>query len=44
MGNIDKNIIQLKEFNSLDLQRVQREIIQLTTTKTFYKYITVKHK
>ena len=34
MGNIDKNIIQLKEFNSLDLQRVQREIIQLTTTKT----------
>lgn len=34
MGNIDKNIIQLKEFNSLELQRVQREIIQLTTTKT----------
>lgn len=34
MGNIDKNIIQLKEFNSLDLQRVQNEVIQITTTKT----------
>ena len=34
MGNIDRNIIQSKEFNSLDLQRVQKEIIQLTTTKT----------
>ena len=43
MGNIDKNIIQLKEFNSLDLQRVQREIIQLTTTRTdelLEKYIS----
>lgn len=34
MGNVDKNTIQIKEFNSLDLQQVQREIIQLTTTKT----------
>ena len=31
MGNIDKNIIQLKEFDSLDMQRVQNEIIQITT-------------
>lgn len=34
MGKIDKNIIRLKEFNSLDLQRVQSETIELTSTKT----------
>ena len=34
MGNIDKNIIQLKEFDSLDMQKVQNEVIQITTTKT----------
>lgn len=34
MGNIDKNIIMLKEFNSIDLQRVQNETIKITTTKT----------
>lgn len=34
MGNIDKNIIRLKEFDSLDLQRVQNETIKITSTKT----------
>lgn len=34
MGNLDKNVIRVKEFDSLDLQRVQRETIELATTKT----------
>ena len=34
MGNIDKNIIKLKMFDSLDLQQVQKETIDLTTSKT----------
>ena len=32
MGNLDKNVIRVKEFDSLDLQRVQRETIELATT------------
>ena len=34
MGNIDRKIINLKEFNSLDMQRVQEEVIKLATTRT----------
>ena len=29
MGNIDRKIINLKEFNSLDMQRVQEEVVKL---------------
>lgn len=41
MGNIDKNIIRLKEFDSLDLQQIQNEVIHIATTMTdalFEKY------
>ena len=41
MGNIDKSIIRLKEFDSLDLQQVQKEVINTATTMTdalFEKY------
>lgn len=34
MGNIDKNVILLKEFDSLDMQRVQNETITITTSRT----------
>ena len=34
MGNIDRNKILLKDFDSLDLQRVQKIIVDLTSTRT----------
>lgn len=48
MGNIDKSLIQIKEFNSLDLQKVQRETIDITTSKTDelleqYAHLEVSH-
>lgn len=34
MGNIDRNVIRLKEFDSIDMQRVQEETIRIATTRT----------
>lgn len=34
MGNIDRKVIRIKEFDSLDLKRVQEETIKTATTKT----------
>lgn len=34
MGNIDKNVILLKKFDSSDLQKVQAETIEITSTQT----------
>lgn len=34
MGNIDKNIIKIKDFNSLDLQQAQSEAIKIASTRT----------
>ena len=34
MGNIDEKVILRKEFDSLELQKVQDEIIKITTTRT----------
>lgn len=34
MGNIDKNIIKIKDFNSFDLQQAQSEAIRIASTRT----------
>lgn len=34
MGNIDEKVIRRKQFDSLELQKAQEEIIKITTTKT----------
>lgn len=34
MGNIDEKVIRRKQFDSLDLQKAQEEIIKITTTRT----------
>ena len=33
MGNIDEKVILIKQFDSLELQKVQDEIIKITTTR-----------
>ena len=33
MGNIDRKVIRIKEFDSLDLKRVQEVTIKTSTTK-----------
>ena len=34
MGNLDRSVIRLKEFDSLDMQQVQKQTIEIATTKT----------